>query len=809
MSNESTLVKNLTDDATDLLHGPGGQDGYVLLLVLLCVFVGGTLLLLSVLLILCRRCCEGGRRYSRASDDPEKTNTTYVEEYQPVPEITIRVDEEDCLSSSSGQDVKTECFLSTGSTGRRVSFNESALFDHGRKAQEKGRRYTLTEGDFHHLKNARLTNLHLPPPALKILTIPESPEQPSSKPKLSIFQPPVRVPPQTAMAKVGLGTCSGLPGDALNSTADADFDESFPIPDLRLPHSRSIDIMEAQEWNGSSPGIGVTADGTTGAMATAASSQGTVLQIFTKLRRHASLEGISPYFRIKKWKFDSIQRASSLDVRGSPKRHQFQRQRAASESTDQDEHSSPHLDFIQHIARVQHRAPTSTLSPSLGRLEAGEVAAASSNGEAGVKAGPSESQEEEELLSGGGPSHGCQETTEHLTLYRDIWTLRASLEQYASSEQSSNNDRDSVRSDAGSVSSLGGGAAGGALASYPSQDTGDELEVELPSDVGRGDRGRVKQDSVDSERGSDSEAASRKLLQMDSGYASIEAPSRAPEDARLFAPPGGGKGKTASEKRHFFTNSGRKVSVCESFEMRLSEEELEDEAAAGATAGGCSPADWSPHGETFGPRDSSPLPRFRRRDYSIDEKTDALFNEFLRHDPQFDQQESPVRQKHRSRVHLRKQWQRTKQYSDPGMRLPALGMERQRGGLRRGDSATYPLDVRYHSKLSRIVSAADEEGGEGTGEIPSAEAQEERSKVSPDGGGGGASDSPPPASEQGEPPRPGSPGTGYGPQMIVAELTDKLALGLDDRLYRVLQVPKGSSECIATAVSVSPDHSPV
>lgn len=38
----------------------------------------------------------------------------------------------------------------------------------GRRA---GRRYTLTEGDFHHLKNARLTHLHLPP--LKIVTIHE------------------------------------------------------------------------------------------------------------------------------------------------------------------------------------------------------------------------------------------------------------------------------------------------------------------------------------------------------------------------------------------------------------------------------------------------------------------------------------------------------------------------------------------------------------------------------------------------------------------------------------------------------------
>lgn len=60
------------------------------------------------------------------------------------------------------------------------------------------RRYTLTEGDFHHLKNARLTHLHLPPPALKIVTIHEcessenslamTPRLPPPKPGLAIFQ---------------------------------------------------------------------------------------------------------------------------------------------------------------------------------------------------------------------------------------------------------------------------------------------------------------------------------------------------------------------------------------------------------------------------------------------------------------------------------------------------------------------------------------------------------------------------------------------------------------------------------------------
>lgn len=48
--------------------------------------------------------------------------------------------------------------------------------------------------------------------------------------------------------------------------------------------------------------------------------QGTVLQFFTRLRRHASLDGASPYFRIKKWKLESTQRASSLDTRGGGQR---------------------------------------------------------------------------------------------------------------------------------------------------------------------------------------------------------------------------------------------------------------------------------------------------------------------------------------------------------------------------------------------------------------------------------------------------------------------------------------------------------
>lgn len=53
-----------------------------------------------------------------------------------------------------------------------------------------------------------------------------------------------------------------------------------------------------------------------GEMGTGSSGPGTVLQFLTRLRRHASLDGASPYFKVKKWKLESSQRASSLDTRG-------------------------------------------------------------------------------------------------------------------------------------------------------------------------------------------------------------------------------------------------------------------------------------------------------------------------------------------------------------------------------------------------------------------------------------------------------------------------------------------------------------
>ncbi|XP_041086901.1 voltage-dependent calcium channel beta subunit-associated regulatory protein-like isoform X2 [Polyodon spathula] len=874
MSNELPGWKYRTENTTDVPKDPGKQDGYVLLLVLLSIFIGGMVVLLSGLLIICRHCCKGGRRYSRASDDPEKTNTTYLEDSQPAQDITIRVDESDCLSSSSYHDIETDRFLSTCSMGRRVSFNEAALFNHSKKTEEKGRRYTLTEGDFHHLKNARLIHLNIPPPALKIVTIHECESsennsiamaaRPASKSSLSIFQPPMCALPQTALTSLSLSSSSALPGDTFNSTVDTSFMESVPVPRSEQTAGSTMDVFRGSARNGGSPvssvagsaAVTVEGAGTADSALPSSSSagtgggQGTVLQFFTKLHRHASLERASPYFKVKKWKLDGNQRASSLDTRGSPRRRQFQRQRAASENMDQQERDAHHIDIIQYIARNDDVAfcptPASTFlpPPSLGRLEAAEaeveVVAGSSGG---VTLPPEE-----------GESSCGQESSEHHTLYRDIWNLRASLEQYASSDQSSN-DKDSVRSETESVCSLGGGERGpGLLPSYPSQDIGDELEGEAERPGGGvfgkegSATGKAKQGSVDSERSSDGESGNRKLLQMDSGYASIEAPSRPPEELRLFGAAGGTREKTASEKRRFFTSSGRKGTVCESVEEHLFDEELE-----GASLEVESPVGWSPYGEMFQEHPPHHLV-LRQRDYSIDEKTDALFHEFLRHDPQFDHPESPLRSKHRSRVHLRKQWQRTKQYSDPGVRFPP-SFERHRTPLRRGDSVNYPLDTRYHSTLPRIVSTADEESSDGAASAEPAKTAALEEKTSPSGsrtikeeeeslllspplspgvisehpelpkdsnqapvsaggnrGSGGSHfhspfSEPPPEDRPPSPLQP--PGTGYGPQTISAELTDKLSASLDDRFYTSLRRAKESPDCVVTITHASPDHSPV
>ncbi|VFV46687.1 protein dos [Lynx pardinus] len=699
-------------------------NNYVLLVVVLSLFVGGTLVVLSGVLLLCRRCWEVHRRFNRGVEEAEKTTTTYLDSSaHPAQDPDFRGEDPE------GQDAETERFLSTSSTGRRVSFNEAALFEQSRKSQDKGRRYTLTEGDFHHLKNARLTHLHLPP--LKIITIHEcdlgeasatTPPHAAAAPKasLAIFQPPGK-----ALTGRSVGPSSALPGDPYNSAAGpADFEIS------PLASSDSGEGAWADAGARSTKPVG---SGATGGPEEAGpgSGAGPVLHFFTRLRRHTSLDGASPYFKVKKWKLDPSQRASSLDTRGSPKRHHFQRQRAASESTEQEEGDAPHMDFIQYIASAGDTvafppprpflASPASPSPALGRLEAAEEAGAAGGAspesppERSGGAGPEQQQE-----SDGERDSGPEQAQ---TTYRDIWSLRASLELHAaaaSDHSSSGNDRDSVRSGDSS-----GSGSGTTVPTFPP-----------PS-------------PPPTPRPADSEAGGpRKLLQMDSGYASIEGRG-AGEDGLL----------SASEKRSSFTSAGRTATVGTSFE--------------GAPA---------PTEAPVRPRSPRAWPRRApRRDYSIDEKTDALFHEFLRHDPHFDDTlPSATRHRVRAHPHTRKQWQqRGRQHSDPGARAttpapPAapFGADSRptRAPLRRGDSVDCPPEGRAGDEpAAPAIPVIEEEPGGGSSTCP----------------GSGLCVGPP--------------GT----------LLDKLAAGLDDRLFppRLAQ-PIATAPTLAAAAPTSPDHSP-
>ncbi|XP_072578118.1 voltage-dependent calcium channel beta subunit-associated regulatory protein isoform X8 [Vulpes vulpes] len=697
-------------------------DNYVLLVVVVSLFVGGSLVVLSGVLLLCRRCWEVHRRLDRATEEAEKTTTTYLDDgAHPAQDPDFRGEDPE------GQDAETERFLSTSSTGRRVSFNEAALFEQSRKSQDKGRRYTLTEGDFHHLKNARLTHLHLPP--LKIITIHECdlgeasatpPPHAVTAPKanLAIFQPPGK-----ALTGRSVGPSSALPGDPYSSAVGpADFEIS-PLA--------SSDCGEGTRPDAGTRSAMAVGPGATSGPGEAGpgSGAGPVLQFFTRLRRHASLDGASPYFKVKKWKLDPSQRASSLDTRGSPKRHHFQRQRAASESTEQEEGDAPHMDFIQYIASAGDTvafppphpflaSPTSP-SPTLGRLEAAEEAGAA--GGASPESPQERSGAGEQQESDGERDSGPEQAQ---TSYRDIWSLRASLELHAaaaSDHSSSGNDRDSVRSGDSS-----GSGSGTAAPTFPPPS---------PS-------------PPPPPRPADSEAGGpRKLLQMDSGYASIE---------------GRGAGEdglpSASERRSSFTSAGHTTTVGSSFEAAP--------ASTEAPARPRSPRAW--------PR------RAPRRDYSIDEKTDALFHEFLRHDPHFDDA-LPCAARHRARAHphphphphARKQWQRGRQHSDPGARAvptaPAapFGPDPRppRAPLRRGDSVDCPPEGR-------------------AGEDPAVPAIPAIPVIEEEPGGGGP------------------PGT----------LLDKLAAGLEDRLFP----PRGAQPLTAApapalavaAAPTSPDHGP-
>ncbi|XP_016882045.1 voltage-dependent calcium channel beta subunit-associated regulatory protein isoform X2 [Homo sapiens] len=730
-------------------------DNYVLLVVVMSLFVGGTLVVLSGVLLLCKRCWDVHQRLNRAMEEAEKTTTTYLDNgTHPAQDPDFRGEDPEC------QDAETERFLSTSSTGRRVSFNEAALFEQSRKTQDKGRRYTLTEGDFHHLKNARLTHLHLPP--LKIVTIHEcdsgeassaTTPHPATSPKatLAIFQPPGK-----ALTGRSVGPSSALPGDPYNSAAGAtDFAEISPSASSDSGEGTSLDAGTRSTkagGPGAAAGPGEAGPG---------SGAGTVLQFLTRLRRHASLDGASPYFKVKKWKLEPSQRAASLDTRGSPKRHHFQRQRAASESTEQEEGDAPQEDFIQYIARAgdavafPHPRPfLASPPPALGRyfsVDGGarggpvgpcppsppprrprerspgpvDTRSPASSGKAPPRGGltgatsPAWTRggkqgetglEAAEAAGGASPDSPPERGAGSAGPEQQQPPLEPDAERDAGPEQAQTSYRD--------LWSLRASLELHAAASDHSSSGNDRDSVRSGDSSGSGSGGAAPAfppPSPPAPRPKDGEA--RRLLQMDSGYASIE-------------------GRGAGD-------------------------------------------DTEPPAAPARPRSPRAWPRRPRRDYSIDEKTDALFHEFLRHDPHFDDTPAAARHRARAHPHARKQWQRGRQHSDPGARAapalagtpapPAGAARPARAPLRRGDSVDGPPDGRTLG---------------GAGDDPAIPVIEEEP------GGGGC------------------PGSGLC-VLPSGSVLDKLAAGLDERLFPPrLAEPVVATPALVAAAPTSPDHSP-
>uniref|UniRef100_UPI00358DF99B voltage-dependent calcium channel beta subunit-associated regulatory protein n=1 Tax=Myxine glutinosa TaxID=7769 RepID=UPI00358DF99B len=627
-------------------------EGQLPLLVLASVFVGGGLLLISGLLLICRRCCEG-HRYERADDDADKTTTTYVEEGQQPREIAIQVtspdeveeedDEEEDDESGSEEAVaagrkpcaaEAQRFLAAAGPIRRVSFNEAALFEHECRAEEKTRRFTLTEGDFHHLKNARLMPLGLSSPlSLHMLTeAGVSPQALSQRPSLSLVQPGPGFDHAAVLAALAPRPPVPLPGD------------TWGVPGREQDAERGLSPVHPTQ---------------------SLSTRSSILtRLWGRLRRRTSEGTAHGSFSLRPWPRWTAQRAASLDTRGTP----WGRGSACIAEEQNYEIHAPENETI----------PPPSPRP---RPDGADKRETSSTEDAEAVASPEDDVEEPgaSIQAASGP--------------RDLWSLRASLELQDSSD----------------VSGEGSALEEEIIASA---DCGLEVS-EAQSPVQCPHESHPQHSAPDPP----AEQDPRRLIQMDSGYVSIEGVGA--EKRHRF-----GRTKTIFGSRDGWGEGEEQEREARRVESEIvvvviEEPEIEGEAETATIV----------H-----PSILSVSPRVSSRDYCVDEKTDALFREFLRHDPRFDAATvasggigapaTILGMSHKSKHHRvprpphlhhtrRQQWQRGgKQMSDPG--VPVGGGVR-RAPLRRGHSVGHASEGRYYVTLPRIVSAGDEEGGESAG----------------------------------------------------------------------------------------------
>ncbi|XP_019618311.1 PREDICTED: voltage-dependent calcium channel beta subunit-associated regulatory protein-like [Branchiostoma belcheri] len=513
------------------------------------------------------------------------------------------------------------------STQRRVSFQGVDLLDDDdsplRRDSNKRRRYT--EGDFHHLKKARLNKTLGLPAILKSASVDS---------------------PRPARETYPLLTITHADEMADEPESPKETDTESPGPDSRRSDRRKSSEVSVpvEVHRGSEP----SKEGS--------GEQSAVRQFFRKLQKHASLDAVLPsQQKIQQWKTSRPWKSFDCQVLSSHPRPLL-RQRAVSDPVERD--PGKH-DFT--LDRKTKNSP--------GRFQSTESFQTVVGAE-DITAGQNQKVENRTT---------SLSTPDNKDLSRHIWQLRTTLELDTASQHSAespNGDNLSSPEQEGAEgrkgTEMGGVSPAVATASAEPGPAGPRSSRRPFS------RQASEERETEGGGGEDPPSPNTRLLMMqaDSGYVSIEkqpklvhqkegirftfddedlesmaavpeVPITSPtvtsprvtvqdfsqeqekqqEHGQAQLSPVPLSPKSAAERRKSFTSDGKAEPVLM---------ELEASAEGNSSHRPASPSKQLVVKGKFRLASAKERYEYPRRDYSIDEKTDAVFNEFLRQDVMFE-----------------------------------------------------------------------------------------------------------------------------------------------------------------------------
>ncbi|XP_078574718.1 uncharacterized protein LOC144860988 [Branchiostoma floridae x Branchiostoma japonicum] len=584
-----------------------------------CGAVGGAVLVVLTIAV-CRYCL--GRRKGLKSDvrgdygEGENFDIN-VHTLSDIPEDAVPT-----LVLSGGQ-----LGVPDQSTQRRVSFQGVDLLDDDdsplRRDSNKRRRYT--EGDFHHLKKARLNKTLGLPAILKSASVDS---------------------PRPARETYPLLTITHADEMADEPESPKETDTESPGPDsCRSDRRKSSEVsVPVEVHRGSEP----SKEGS--------GEQSAVRQFFRKLQKHASLDAVLPsQQKIQQWKTCRPWKSFDCQVLSSHPRPLL-RQRAVSDPVERD----PGKTDIELGRKARNSSGRFQSTGSFQAVAGAEDITAVQSPQAESTA----------------TSHSAPDNKD---LSRHIWHLRTTLELDTVSQhgaESPNEDNLSSPEQEGPVGTGTGGDASAATASAPQG----PVRPRSPRRPLSRQASEERETEGGGGGGEDPPSPNTRLLMMqsDSGYVSIEkqpklvhqkegirftfddedveamaavripeVPKRSPsatsprvtvqdfshdrekqhEQVQPELSPVPLSPKSAAERRKSFTSEGKTEPV-------LMEMETSAEGNSGHRP--ASPSKQLVVKGKFRLASAKERYEYPRRDYSIDEKTDAIFNEFLRQDVMFE-----------------------------------------------------------------------------------------------------------------------------------------------------------------------------